>query len=182
MDDIRTKTEAIRGEAWDALKQSRHFAAFKALDDAVVALGGQSIMVVEAKTQPSARQGLTYLSLNAARRSDAKRVSQAQAAIDALQEAGEPLPIGRLMAAALEKGAKIEGEKPLANFRSTVSKDPRFRSINRNNMYFWWFSQVPVPSKWNEASNLPLENGSDASSSNLSQEGDDSHAATTITS
>ena len=107
-----------------------------------------------------------------------RRISHATAALQALRDEGEPLPIGRLMEKAIANGAEIGGNNPIGNFRSTLSKDPRFRSISRNNMYFWWFVATPVPRNWNEAPDLPLDNGSDASVSHASQEGGDGHAAT----
>jgi hypothetical protein len=179
METLLKRTDALRAEAWRALMASQHFAAFKAFDDAVVALGGKSVM------PPLLPEGGTPVGHDEAARPavstrrTSKRISHADAAFMALKEADEPLPVGRLLEAAVAKGASLSGNA-LANFRSAVSKDDRFRSIMRNGMYFWWFTASPVPQKWKEATDPDLLDQSVASEFS-GQEGGENHAATTMT-
>ena len=104
------------------------------------------------------------------------RLTQAGGAEAALIANGEPLPIGRLLEAAIRHGAIIGGNKKLTNFRSTVSKDVRFYSLMRNGMYFWWLNELPLPPEWSEATDPDLLAGSVASSAHSTQEGGDGHA------
>lgn len=166
------KIKDLREGAWAEVKTSPSFLAFKALDDAVAALGGQRrIAPHEDAPRPSVD---TFVRVT---RENAKKLSQPDAAMAALKDYG-PLPIGRLMEKAMEKGANIGGGKPIANFRSALSKDERFYSLKRNGLYFWWLTDVELPDKWKEAPNPDLLDGSDASVVGNNQEGGDGHAAT----
>jgi|SRR5947209_15547991 len=173
---LLTKTMALRDEAWEAVRASEAFRAFQALDQAVITLGGLSRIADAGHIAPANTNRVVHSSVG---HGGSRRIPQAVAALEALKKAGEPLPIGRLMEKAVEEGLEIGGASPINNFRSTLSKDPRFRSVARGNMYFWWFATSPLPSKWlgNETPDLPLENGSGASD-HSSQKGGDGHAAT----
>jgi hypothetical protein len=81
------------------------------------------------------------------------------------------------MDAAIDHGAELKGDKALSNFRSAVSKDPRFESIMREGKYYWWFAGRPLPPGWNETAGPDLLAGPAASSVNSNQEGGGSHAA-----
>ena len=95
----------------------------------------------------------------------------------ALRRAGEPLPIGRLREATLAEGGAIGGADPIANFRSNLSRDPRFKSVMRNGMYFWWFTDEVLPLGWaNEAAANDLLSTAAAPSMHSSQEGGGDHA------
>ncbi|MGS1015591.1 hypothetical protein [Allosphingosinicella humi] len=178
MDSLLKKTGALRAEAWAALEASEHFSAFKALDDAVVALGGKSAMPSTSVAENANPERTKHTQANhGGSREVGKRISHADAAYMALKEADEPLPVGRLLESAVAHGASLRGNV-LANFRSAISKDKRFRSIMRNNMYFWWFTASPVPQNWKEATDPDLLNQSVAPVS-IGQEGGESHAATT---
>lgn len=170
------KTRALRDEAFDALLSSSDYIAFKAFDDAVVRLGGSPLLDMQPSSLKAAASRVVG---NAAMKmGDARRLSQADYAELALKQKNEPLPIGRLLASALEKGAVIGGSDPLANFRSTLSKDSRFVSIMRNSMYFWWFSQEPVPAGW--ASGAELDLGEEpAPAVGTSERGGEANATTT---
>jgi hypothetical protein len=186
---IIEKAKAIRSEALAAWIASPDFAAFKASDDFVVALGGESVMPAGLQDSPKVNgldsPRMREIGAAAARRleihiaSKQQRITQADAAEAALRDKGEPLPVGRFMEAAEAKGASFAGKNPLANFRSAVSKDERFYSFARNNMYFWWFKGEPLPLGWNETADPDLLAESAASSVLSSQEGGDAHAATT---
>lgn len=168
------KVEELRDAAWRELKASPSFLAFKALDDAVAAMGGQRLVSDAERPRPSVG---TFARVKQGRA--AKRPSQSDAAEAALREKGEPLPTGRLMEAAQERGATVGGKDPLANIRSTLSKDDRFYSLMRNNMYFWWLSGVPLPSGWQEAPDLLDQNRSDASPVGTNQKGGEADATAT---
>ena len=106
----------------------------------------------------------------------AKRVTQGDVAFSVLVRNKEPLPIGRWLEKCINAGIGIGGDDPLPNFRSTASRDKRFYSFVRNNMYFWWLTGVELPESWKEATDPNLPGLSVASDSN-DQEGGDGHAA-----
>jgi hypothetical protein len=173
------RTEALRQEALEALQQSEQFRAYKALDDAVAAMGGQRHMAVQSEATLNGapiRQAVKRPEINPPAR---RRVSQAEAAEMVLKEKGRPMTSAELMAAVPEKGVTVGGDKPLMSFGSTLSRDPRFINYRRDGLYYWWLKAKPMPANTNEAPDLPLQQGSDASSVSSSQEGGDAHAATT---
>jgi hypothetical protein len=177
MATLLEKATALRSEAMAAWMTSPDFAAFKASDEFVVALGGQSAMPAGLLAAPNpngnASPRIQEIGANAARRLEIhaamKRITQADAAALALREAGEPIGVGTFMLAAIKKGAEMKGERPLANFRSAVSKDDRFESIMRNGKYYWWFKGEPLPPGWNETADPDLLDESAASSVNSNQ-------------
>jgi hypothetical protein len=169
------KAKELREEAWRDVQASPSFLAFKALDDAVATMGGQRLIAPPMPRENGPRPSVDTFK----QRRAVKKLSQADAAQAVLVEKREPLPIGRLMEAAMAKGATASGKNPLANYRSALSKDERFYSLTRNNMYFWWLTGVPLPDQWKEAPDLPLHERSDASVvGKINQEGGDGHAAT----
>jgi len=173
-DSILDKTIALRREAWEQVKATPAYAAYRAIDNAVVALGGDSALLSGAL-----KPGSIY-----APPSPPKRISQTDAAASALREGGMPLPIGRFMEAAIEKGADVGGANPINNFRSALSKDPRFEAVKRNGMYFWWFAGEPLPLRFQDQHKETADPdllAESAASSSSSQEGGESHAATTLT-
>lgn len=184
---IIEKAKAIRSEALAAWIASPDFAAFKASDDFVVALGGESVMPAGLQDSPKVNgldsPQMREIGAAAARRLEIhaakQRITQADAAALALREAGKPLGVGEFMMAAIAKGAEMKGDRPLANFRSAVSKDERFESIMSGGKYFWWWKGQPTPPGWNETAGPDLLAGPAASSVHSSQEGGDAHAATT---
>lgn len=157
-----------------ALLASARGVEFKALDEALAKVGGSAILArnpqVAADKSSNQRVGSGAAS---------KRMSQTDFADRALRKAGEPLPIGRLLEKTVEEGGIIGGADPVANFRSNLSRDPRFESIMRNSMYFWWFTGEDLPAGWaNEAAANDLLSTAAASSRNSSQERSDDDAAT----
>jgi hypothetical protein len=161
--DIIEKTKHLRDEAWQAVITTPAYKAYKSLDDAVNAMAGsQSQVVITAPSKPRFRT---------------RRITNGDVAERVLRRSGEPLPIGRWLEAALQDGASVKGDDPLANFRSTVSRDQRFYSLMRNNMYFWWLKSVDLPEGFmpepEETSDL-LGSGSSAS-----EKGGDGHAPAT---
>ena len=173
-------TKGLRDAAWRDVKMSPDYLAFKALDDAVAAMGGDRIIFeAGARTEadrPRASVG-TFANIRSTR--PVTRLTQAGGAEAALRSNGDPLPIGRLLEEAIKHGAIIGGDKPLANFRSTISKDPRFVSVMRNGMYFWWFKDEALPSGWNEAVGPDLLDGPTASGAHSSQGGGGGHGPAT---
>lgn len=146
--DWLERARELRAEAWDTVQASAGFIAFKKFDDLVVGMGGATAM-------PEVNLGSSWKSTAkravdaAARRvSEAKRLSQGDAAELALAQARRPLGIGKLLKASVELGAEIRGADPLANFRSAVSKDARFFTIKREGYHFWWVVNTPVPADW----------------------------------
>lgn len=172
MNSMREKTEALRVEALAALQESESFQAFRALDDAVAAMGGKRLMSSPSSvTINGAPLSVHRVLVEQAR----QRVSQAEAAELVLVEEGRPMTGAELLAAVPAKGCVVGGAKPLMSFGSTLSRDPRFVNFRRDGQYYWWLKAKPLPASTNEASDLPLQAGSDASGSYFSQGGN--HAA-----
>jgi hypothetical protein len=74
-----------------------------------------------------------------------KRVSQLDGAAATLERAGHPLPVRSLMQGAVDAGAFIGGDNPLASFSSSLSKSDRFKSVRWKGKYAWWFADRPMP-------------------------------------
>ena len=182
--NLKTETIALRDKAWEGVKSTQEFALFKALDEAVAAVGGASISGGLAKVPPQnwLPKSANVAGAGARALSQPKRLSQTEVAAQVLREMDEPLPIGRLLECVIAKGVVFRGENPLPSFRSAMSKDARLVSIMRGNMYFWWFSDRPVPAHWNTEGGLDLVGNPPAVSHYSSQEGGDVHAATITTS
>lgn len=174
--NVLQKTMALRSEVWGDLVNSPVFQSFKALDIAVGAMGGSRILAGES-IEPVKESRPTRVEAAKPRR----RNSQGDAAESALRTGGMPMTIRTLLEFVSASGVEVRGEDPLANFRSTLSRDPRFKSIMRQGLYFWWLTDVELPEGWEEATDPSLPGLSVASNSN-DQEGGDDHAATITTS
>lgn len=172
--NILVQTELLRNQAWSDVINSPAYKAFKALDDAVASMGGKRMAEAALAPPKVSRASMLLREYTAS----GKRPSQADAAYLALGKAGEPLPIGRLLEATLAEGVEIGGDQ-IANLRSTVSKDARFYSLRRNNMYFWWLVKVPLPMGWDEAGSDDFSDLLGPASSSSGEEGGDGHGPPT---
>lgn len=172
--DFSAEANDMRARAWAEIVASPAFRAFRAADNMVVELGGVSIMPklstdvnrveVAPKANPKPR----------VRGIDGKpRLTQAEVGVAVLKALG-PMDIATLTDMSKDYGAVVGGANPIANFRSTLSKDNRFYSFRHNGDHLWWLSDVPLPEGWDEAADDLLRN---AASSFSSQEGGDGHAA-----
>lgn len=159
------KVTALREEA---------YATLKALDTAVVSLGGQprveprTVVAVGTASGTSSTNGVGV----------SRRLSQSGAAEVLLRERGEPMTGADLLTALPTKGVTMLGPNRLVNFTSAMSKSGKFRSERRDGSYFWWFKDEPLPPKWNEAPDL-LERQPGASSVHSNQEGGEGHGPAT---
>ena len=178
---MRSGIEAIRDKAWDAVKASEAYAVFAALDAAVVAAGGVARLPLTASLLPIPLAiPVTHASAGYSSGTKLRRPSQAEAAYVALKRNDRPMPVGDLMEAATAEGATIGGSDPLANFRSSLSKDSRFRSIMRKGQYFWWFADAELPPKWNDPEPDDFESlMASGSSFPSNKEGGDGHGPAT---
>lgn len=160
---ILEKTRMLRDEAWQAVMESEAFLAFKALDDAYVRMGGSSRVADD----PGAFMEFAKQVVKVASRrmAENRKLSHAEAAEIALHNAAQPLTTPNLLEAAKEAGAEIGGNDPLNNFRSTISKDSRFKSVKKDGTSFWWIEGEPLPPEWNEATSPSLQDEPVASSS-----------------
>ena len=174
---IADRTRLVRDDAWQLVVESEAFIAFKALDDAYVRMGGASRLADE----PNALAALTRQTFSAVvkRVAEARRVSHAEAAEMALRKAGRPLETPILMAFAKEVGADVGGSDPLNNFRSSVSREGKFRSVRKDGTSYWWFKDEALPSGWNEPADPSLLDEPAGSSVYSSQEGGDGDAPAT---
>lgn len=178
--DIKTETIALRDKAWESLKSTQEYALFKALDEAVTAIGGTTLVRGLATMPPAIwlpKSASAVVGAGTSALSQPKKLSQTEFAAQVLQEAGEPLPIGRLLERVIAKGVVFKGEDPLPSFRSAMSKDARLFSVMRGNMYFWWFTGRALPAHWNTEGGLDLVGDPPADSYHSSQEGGDGHVA-----
>lgn len=137
------KIEILRAEALKDAMASPAFDMVRALDNAVVAAGGESLSKTNAASIPKPDEPIVTGVSNVFQMPE-KKVPQGDAAVLALRDAG-PLPVGRLLEGAEKNGAIFNGEKPIPSFRSMLSKDDRFYSFIRNKMYFWWLNGVDLP-------------------------------------
>ncbi|WP_143738041.1 hypothetical protein [Erythrobacter donghaensis] len=174
-DTVLQKTIALRAEVWGDLVKSPAFQSFKALDAAVAAMGGKRILLSESPLEEEPSRSRVGATAPVQRR----RGSQGDAAEQVLLNSNEPLQIRVLLDAVLSMGVEVRGEDPLANFRSTLSRDPRFKSIMHKGGYFWWLTDVALPEGWDEAEadDLVARLASASSSDHSSQEGGGGHAA-----
>lgn len=170
---VLQKTIALRAEVWRELVNSSLFQSFKALDEAVSAMGGKRVLLAESVAQSDSQRSSAGNEMPAPRR----RASQGDAAEAVLREAKEPMTIRPLLDAVTARGVEVRGEDPLANFRSTLSRDDRFKSIMRNGGYYWWFADADMPESWKEAETDDFAGLLVSAPISTSQEGGDGHAA-----
>jgi hypothetical protein len=173
-------TTELRHKAFQSVVSTPQFAVFKAMDAAVVAAGGVSMlskhMLENDPTFPASKESL----VKAVERVKTRRkLTQTSAAASALREKMEPMPIAQLLSAIIDRGIVFRGGDPLPSFRSAMSKDTQFSSFIKSGTYFWWFKDEPLPSGWNEAEGADLLAHPSASSVHSNQEGGGGHAATT---
>lgn len=150
------KVTALRDEA---------FATLKALDDAVVSLGGKSKIPFAGLSATFAGLGGTGSPIAAALAERSRRLTQTGAAEMILRERNTPMTGADLMAELPARGVTIGGEKPEVNFTSSMSKSGKFRSFRFEGKYYWWLKDAELPWGWanKEAPDLLSAEGSDAS-------------------
>jgi hypothetical protein len=188
-DGLVERAIALRDEAYKKVVFTPEYVAFKALDDAVAAMGGRRHPVLQSSPgniaailgttvggiAPRAYGGIAPAPV------PRRRISQSDAAEQILRAKGRPLVITELLMRLPAAGAIVGGENAQVNFGSTLSRDPRFYSFRYNGLYYWWLSDEQLPEDFrNEATDLPLgQDGSGASSSLSNQEGGDGDAPAT---
>lgn len=188
MADILSAAIQLRQQAWEVVQASAAFAQFRALDAAIVEMGGSSILPA---THDAARilsnPQDTKLHENWVKQENTRKftgapigrkVSHAEAAYFALAKAGHPLQSVELLEAARNEGAKIGGEKPIVNLTSTLSRNDGFINVRFDGVPHWWLSDRPLPYGWVAQS----DDGDDAQSMDISsmfgeKGGDDDGAA-----
>lgn len=174
MSAMLDKLRLLRDEANDALKATEAYREFKVLDDAVIDLGGTSLIEADGGAMKAVTRRVVDTTVQ--RIPEHRKVSQADAAEMVLRMAKEPLPVGRLMEVAIEQGAEIGGANGLNNFRTVLSRDARFRPVKRNNASFWWLTDEPLSPSWNEPPPNDFEallgDGPSVSSSSKGGDGD----------
>lgn len=183
MADILQATIALREQAWADVQVLPAFAQFLALDAAVVAMGGESLIApagmmqattsvgndgVERRLQKFARPSILKAS---------SKISHAEAAYAALVKAGHPLTSVELLDAAMREGAKIGGEKPIVNLTSTLSRNAEFINERFDGVPHWWLADKPLPHNWSMARNDALNANQFDISSMLGEKGDDDDGA-----
>jgi hypothetical protein len=182
-DSMLNRTEALRQEAFEALRASDKFRAFKALDDAVVAMGGKRQLAESAPADLTTSNGAVIEvkplpPVN--RQRQRKRLSQGDGAEMALKQVGVPVASPDLIELVDKMGIEVSsGPNRLANFGSILSRDSRFYSVRHEGVYYWWLKGVEVPPFENEAPGLLGEDQPGTSSVSSNQEGGDANAATT---
>jgi hypothetical protein len=172
-DTVLEKTIALRAEVLREVINSSAFQSFKALDAAVSSMGGKSMLSGNLALFDDSPRSAASSATPVHRR----RLSQGDVAEQTLKAFGQPMHIRALLDAVLTQDVEIRGENPLANFRSTLSRDPRFKSVMRNGGYFWWLNGVALPDKWGEAEADDLVARLASAPVSSSQEGGDGHVA-----
>ena len=109
------KTTALRTELWNDVLKTDAYRAFTALDNAVVAMGGDRAnrLILATLTVKPALGYANAQDVAAVKRRKVKRITQSQIAERVLKRAGEPLPVGRWLAACIADGINIKGGDPL---------------------------------------------------------------------
>jgi hypothetical protein len=155
MDSILSSAIALRQQAFEALEATPAYAQLKALDAAVVAMGGKSIWEQRVSDHSIAKgpliaggigSGLVQAGkVRITGKLPLKRMSHAQAAYAALLKHGIPMQTAELMQAATQEGAYVGGERPMVNFTSSLSRDDRLISVKVKGAYYWWIENQPWP-------------------------------------
>lgn len=161
MADILSATIELRQQAWATVRALPAFEQFLALDAAVVAMGGSSLIsqvAVPKSGDLSAAEGpgettgverrLQKLIGKTAKSQPRSKISHAEAAYIALVKAGNPLTSSALLKAAREEGAIIGGKLPLVNLTSTLSRNDEFVNFRFNGVPHWWLADKPLPYDW----------------------------------
>ena len=157
--DYLVEATMLRDAALAELRQHPAFQAFTVLDNAVVSLGGSRSGFNGAATESASV--ISVLAERARNRAEifvkgAKPLSQGDAAEQVLRELDIPVRLSELLAAVEDKGVKVSGADPAANFRSTISRDDRFYSLKHDGQYLWWLTGVTLPRAWIEATEYGL--------------------------
>jgi hypothetical protein len=125
---------ALRAQIEARLQESEDYRALKALDKALADLGHAS---KEQVGSPLIRQP----------RRVSDGLSHADAAEKVMDQIGEPIPIADLVSRVREMGAHVGGQDPNINLSSTLSKDPRFRSVRYQGRKAWWLAGRAYPNE-----------------------------------
>jgi hypothetical protein len=78
-------------------------------------------------------------------RSPASKLGQADAASQAIDQTGEPVPISDLVGKVRALGVKVGGKDPETNLSSVLSKSPEFRSVKWHGSPAWWKTGLKIP-------------------------------------
>lgn len=174
--DLLGQLKVLRDEAWSHVTKTKEYQAYIIVERAYTEMtsdqqidatraggignagpraGGIGSVVSRAGVRGTAPRAM-YIG-GAVRR----RATQAVFAARVLMEGQRPMPIADLLEACIADGMIISGEDPLSNFRSTMSRDPRFTNFQHGGTYFWWLADQPLPDKWRaEAGMLDLQTAS----------------------
>lgn len=77
--------------------------------------------------------------------------SQADAACEAIEKAGEPLTIHALIKALPEFGAEVGGKNKAVNLASNLSRSRSLHPVKWKNGKAWWFVDRQLPSgEWDD--------------------------------
>lgn len=131
----------LRDEAWAAVRETQEYKSFAIIDAAFKHMKAEfqePVMTARGDFPKLVRRKPTHGDIAQKVLIDAKR----------------PLTISSLLDACLDAGMNIAGDDPLASFRSTVSRDDRFKSIKQNGVFYWWLKDVPIPEKWEAESSI----------------------------
>lgn len=160
----------LRNDAWLKVTETSEFAAFRALNIAVMAMGGANgaPVVPHADLKPEnikchhhtqtikPEPILSGAVVHAPSITRGKRLPQAEAAIQALKTYDRPLSTAELLNAIPAFGGAVGGDNPEINLSSSLSRDPRLRSIRQGGKAMWWFQLVPTPAEKNTGAGFDL--------------------------
>jgi hypothetical protein len=86
-----------------------------------------------------------------------EKISQSEAAAQALGECARPLPLDDLVRTLRAKGVKFRAKHPEMSLSANLSNHKQFRSVQYQGKRCWWFSNRPVPSdsRYSRSRDLP---------------------------
>ncbi|WP_156465768.1 hypothetical protein [Methylobacterium sp. Leaf106] len=127
----------LEGKLRSRLKQNPDFLAWtalrKAIDEVIGATGHIPASHVNVKLQEEASQ------------QNFAPLSQSEAAMRAIKQAGVPVYIGELLPKVIEQGVSVGGSNKEVNLSSALSRDKRLRSVRWNGKYYWWLKDQLYP-------------------------------------
>lgn len=165
----------LRDAALAELQASDLYRAFRAFDAAVVALGGVSAAHAEVRPERTVEpdQRAEFKDRPEPKASPAAATAYGNHAVQVLETIGRPLSMQDLYDFAVQDGLSVGGTKPLENFRSSISRDHRFKAIGGSNKFVWWFADRDLPKDEGEAEPNMLTKLNGSASPLSSQEGGD---------
>lgn len=157
-DQIIEQTRALKDAAFREVMKTPEYIRYRALISALEAMG--------VATDAPQTSVISQLIARGAESGNSRRVSQADAALVLLRASGRPMSIAEIVEKLPSAGASVGGDNPEINASSSLSRDPRLRSIRLGGRAMWWITALPIPRPYDETEPVDFDDllGSDSSS------------------